>query len=164
MIRRPPRSTLSSSSAASDVYKRQVPVPLYCHVAQAIESAISWKLFTFGGRKGLLDYTNATFCMDTENMLWIKPPVNKEKAQGPCPREYCASLFDPKSARMLFFGGWANRWLGDLHALDISGIVGPSYAVTGVSPAMGPLSGGRAVVVQGINLSLIHISEPTRPY
>src|SRR5664280_3437088 len=26
MIRRPPRSTLSSSSAASDVYKRQVPV------------------------------------------------------------------------------------------------------------------------------------------
>eukprot|EP00658_Telonema_sp_P-2_P035495 TRINITY_DN25795_c0_g1_i2.p1 TRINITY_DN25795_c0_g1~~TRINITY_DN25795_c0_g1_i2.p1 ORF type:complete len:105 (-),score=21.17 TRINITY_DN25795_c0_g1_i2:225-539(-) len=28
MIRRPPRSTLSSSSAASDVYKRQ---PLYLH-------------------------------------------------------------------------------------------------------------------------------------
>eukprot|EP00658_Telonema_sp_P-2_P009063 TRINITY_DN13426_c0_g1_i2.p1 TRINITY_DN13426_c0_g1~~TRINITY_DN13426_c0_g1_i2.p1 ORF type:complete len:115 (+),score=31.33 TRINITY_DN13426_c0_g1_i2:146-490(+) len=27
MIRRPPRSTLSSSSAASDVYKRQVPEP-----------------------------------------------------------------------------------------------------------------------------------------
>src|SRR5674536_378231 len=27
MIRRPPRSTLSSSSAASDVYKRQVPGP-----------------------------------------------------------------------------------------------------------------------------------------
>src|SRR5664280_3900170 len=27
MIRRPPRSTLSSSSAASDVYKRQAPPP-----------------------------------------------------------------------------------------------------------------------------------------
>eukprot|EP00828_Plagiopyla_frontata_P034934 TRINITY_DN4558_c0_g1_i2.p1 TRINITY_DN4558_c0_g1~~TRINITY_DN4558_c0_g1_i2.p1 ORF type:complete len:504 (-),score=100.24 TRINITY_DN4558_c0_g1_i2:5-1516(-) len=27
MIRRPPRSTLSSSSAASDVYKRQIPLP-----------------------------------------------------------------------------------------------------------------------------------------
>src|SRR5664279_5958649 len=27
MIRRPPRSTLSSSSAASDVYKRQVQIP-----------------------------------------------------------------------------------------------------------------------------------------
>src|SRR5664279_3300953 len=35
MIRRPPRSTLSSSSAASDVYKRQflnsaIPTPTYC--------------------------------------------------------------------------------------------------------------------------------------
>ena len=29
MIRRPPRSTLSSSSAASDVYKRQVAVGVY---------------------------------------------------------------------------------------------------------------------------------------
>src|SRR5664279_5567039 len=29
MIRRPPRSTLSSSSAASDVYKRQVTALLY---------------------------------------------------------------------------------------------------------------------------------------
>src|SRR5674536_182955 len=29
MIRRPPRSTLSSSSAASDVYKRQVGVVLF---------------------------------------------------------------------------------------------------------------------------------------
>src|SRR5664279_6129763 len=28
MIRRPPRSTLSSSSAASDVYKRQVPTSI----------------------------------------------------------------------------------------------------------------------------------------
>ena len=27
MIRRPPRSTLDRSSAASDVYKRQVPIP-----------------------------------------------------------------------------------------------------------------------------------------
>eukprot|EP00656_Telonema_subtile_P000254 TRINITY_DN10131_c0_g1_i2.p1 TRINITY_DN10131_c0_g1~~TRINITY_DN10131_c0_g1_i2.p1 ORF type:complete len:240 (+),score=65.00 TRINITY_DN10131_c0_g1_i2:80-799(+) len=33
MIRRPPRSTLSSSSAASDVYKRQV---LYCGTATAL--------------------------------------------------------------------------------------------------------------------------------
>ena len=28
MIRRPPRSTLDRSSAASDVYKRQIPEPL----------------------------------------------------------------------------------------------------------------------------------------
>src|SRR5665648_1298573 len=44
MIRRPPRSTLSSSSAASDVYKRQVPTvnsiliagkPMKVHVSLA---------------------------------------------------------------------------------------------------------------------------------
>ena len=32
MIRRPPRSPLDRSSAASDVYKRQVPVPVLCSV------------------------------------------------------------------------------------------------------------------------------------
>eukprot|EP00658_Telonema_sp_P-2_P021186 TRINITY_DN18425_c0_g1_i4.p1 TRINITY_DN18425_c0_g1~~TRINITY_DN18425_c0_g1_i4.p1 ORF type:complete len:177 (-),score=40.10 TRINITY_DN18425_c0_g1_i4:219-749(-) len=48
MIRRPPRSTLSSSSAASDVYKRQVKECTYtgkeCHSAfkhRAIESSSS---------------------------------------------------------------------------------------------------------------------------
>src|SRR5664280_3445196 len=33
MIRRPPRSTLSSSSAASDVYKRQIYYCFGCHVS-----------------------------------------------------------------------------------------------------------------------------------
>src|SRR5674536_77298 len=35
MIRRPPRSTLSSSSAASDVYKRQVCLALACFTARS---------------------------------------------------------------------------------------------------------------------------------
>eukprot|EP00658_Telonema_sp_P-2_P028845 TRINITY_DN22022_c0_g1_i2.p1 TRINITY_DN22022_c0_g1~~TRINITY_DN22022_c0_g1_i2.p1 ORF type:complete len:135 (-),score=46.91 TRINITY_DN22022_c0_g1_i2:46-450(-) len=38
MIRRPPRSTLSSSSAASDVYKRQVAE--YIHILYAISSSL----------------------------------------------------------------------------------------------------------------------------
>src|SRR5664280_3261666 len=36
MIRRPPRSTLSSSSAASDVYKRQVMDNLSSHTRKAV--------------------------------------------------------------------------------------------------------------------------------
>eukprot|EP00656_Telonema_subtile_P054327 TRINITY_DN8096_c0_g1_i5.p1 TRINITY_DN8096_c0_g1~~TRINITY_DN8096_c0_g1_i5.p1 ORF type:complete len:127 (+),score=17.75 TRINITY_DN8096_c0_g1_i5:84-464(+) len=40
MIRRPPRSTLSSSSAASDVYKRQ----LQDHPAEIDQAATHWKL------------------------------------------------------------------------------------------------------------------------
>src|SRR5664279_15078 len=35
MIRRPPRSTLSSSSAASDVYKRQEEFPFHALIATA---------------------------------------------------------------------------------------------------------------------------------
>eukprot|EP00658_Telonema_sp_P-2_P033965 TRINITY_DN24838_c0_g1_i6.p1 TRINITY_DN24838_c0_g1~~TRINITY_DN24838_c0_g1_i6.p1 ORF type:complete len:102 (+),score=26.07 TRINITY_DN24838_c0_g1_i6:133-438(+) len=38
MIRRPPRSTLSSSSAASDVYKRQV----YLYTTNAMMKMIKW--------------------------------------------------------------------------------------------------------------------------
>ena len=36
MIRRPPRSTLSSSSAASDVYKRQPTICIHCNNQAAI--------------------------------------------------------------------------------------------------------------------------------
>eukprot|EP00658_Telonema_sp_P-2_P086014 TRINITY_DN994_c0_g1_i4.p2 TRINITY_DN994_c0_g1~~TRINITY_DN994_c0_g1_i4.p2 ORF type:complete len:103 (-),score=32.82 TRINITY_DN994_c0_g1_i4:147-455(-) len=52
MIRRPPRSTLSSSSAASDVYKRQeeeedvdyssTPIPLPAVEAQHLELILDW--------------------------------------------------------------------------------------------------------------------------
>eukprot|EP00656_Telonema_subtile_P030711 TRINITY_DN33696_c0_g2_i2.p2 TRINITY_DN33696_c0_g2~~TRINITY_DN33696_c0_g2_i2.p2 ORF type:complete len:101 (-),score=12.60 TRINITY_DN33696_c0_g2_i2:127-429(-) len=38
MIRRPPRSTLSSSSAASDVYKRQTPCRGYIHSTYLVAS------------------------------------------------------------------------------------------------------------------------------
>ena len=41
------------------------------------------------------------------------------------------------------------------------GIV-PPPAVTAVTPDVGPTSGGTVVTISG--LSLIHISEPTRPY
>ena len=41
MIRRPPRSTLSSSSASSDVYKRQVLEPLLLVIDTAFQDSVS---------------------------------------------------------------------------------------------------------------------------
>ena len=41
MIRRPPRSTLDRSSAASDVYKRQPPLDIEQSVVYPIEKAVS---------------------------------------------------------------------------------------------------------------------------
>ena len=49
MIRRPPRSTLDRSSAASDVYKRQVLV--YLIVILAVVAAM-WKIFEKAGKPG----------------------------------------------------------------------------------------------------------------
>src|SRR5678816_4235053 len=44
MIRRPPRSTLDRSSAASDVYKRQVPRNSWwnCHWIEATSGSVSY--------------------------------------------------------------------------------------------------------------------------
>ena len=64
MIRRPPRSTLSSSSAASDVYKRQV-----FNQTKKGEKAVNVSLFTVrhvfvefveGMESGTVSYTHLT--------------------------------------------------------------------------------------------------------
>jgi dynein heavy chain len=39
----------------------------------------------------------------------------------------------------------------DCVSLDVAQIVGPSYAVLALTPELGPLSGGRELIVQGIN-------------
>src|SRR5664279_5868893 len=55
MIRRPPRSTLSSSSAASDVYKRQLQV--FCRDVRAVHRE---SRFVFSGGGGGLAHCAAT--------------------------------------------------------------------------------------------------------
>ena len=58
MIRRPPRSTLSSSSAASDVYKRQALVALRYQrwlLLIALLIALAWRIRPFFAQFGLLD-------------------------------------------------------------------------------------------------------------
>ena len=45
MIRRPPRSTLDRSSAASDVYKRQVLVPNYNDPNDAVANGLIQTLY-----------------------------------------------------------------------------------------------------------------------
>lgn len=45
--------------------------------------------------------------------------------------------YDEKGSRLVVFGGWHNGWLNDLYALDVSKIVGPAYAITGIDPPLG---------------------------
>eukprot|EP00658_Telonema_sp_P-2_P084326 TRINITY_DN9333_c0_g1_i4.p1 TRINITY_DN9333_c0_g1~~TRINITY_DN9333_c0_g1_i4.p1 ORF type:complete len:187 (-),score=29.65 TRINITY_DN9333_c0_g1_i4:664-1224(-) len=61
MIRRPPRSTLSSSSAASDVYKRQVSTQ-----STGVFALPGWK--TSQHRMGLLDKIKSNLKERTDNL------------------------------------------------------------------------------------------------
>ena len=94
--------------------------------------------------------------MDTNVNLWGEPKV--ECAEGvkaidtlPKGRECAAHCFDQLSGHIFFFGGWNTCRLSSVLSLDRTGIVGPPYACTGLEPTLGPLSGGRPLIVKGLN-------------
>ena len=60
-----------------------------------------------------------------------------EDEERPKPREYSAMTYDANNRRLVVFGGWYNGWLNDLYTLDVSKIVGPSYAITAIDPPLG---------------------------
>ncbi len=80
--------------------------------------------------------------------VWSTPPV--EGGPAPCGREDAAWVYDPRSCSLLIFGGWANRWLGDTLKLNVSPIIGPPYACTGISPEVGPVFGETTLTVHGL--------------
>ena len=86
--------------------------------------------------------------IDIANQIWSTPPIDHGVA--PEGREDCAWAFDIKSCSLLIFGGWANRWLGDLIKLNVSPIIGPPYACTGIEPESGPVFGSTEIVLKGL--------------
>lgn len=58
--------------------------------------------------------------------------------------------YDHKDSRLLIFGGWNNGWLSDFYALNVSKVVGPSYAITHIEPPLGQLSGNVPVTIKGV--------------
>ena len=68
-------------------------------------------------------------------MKWMD--INPEDEVRPLAREYAAMSYDENNRRLVVFGGWAHGWLNDLYVLDVSKIVGPSYAITGIDPPLG---------------------------
>ena len=61
--------------------------------------------------------------------------------------------YDQKESRILVFGGWNNGWFNDLHSLNVSKIVGPSYAITDIIPNLGQLSGNVNVTIKGVGFT-----------
>jgi dynein heavy chain len=65
------------------------------------------------------------------------------------------------AARLILYGGWSDEWLCDLYSLDVSGIVGPPYAVQMLEPANGPITGNTFVTIRGLNFDLSQSTDHT---
>jgi dynein heavy chain len=85
-------------------------------------------------------------CMQQEANKLIVPPTDPFAPGG---RDQTAMFFDEGSNRLVVFGGWSNRWLDDMWAINISSITGPPYAISGLEPSMGPVSGNRTLRIKG---------------
>ena len=125
-----------------------LPYELSNNVCDGIESVPFHKVFSFGGKKGMMQYLNTVEVMDCGSQIWSTPPIDRGVA--PEGREDCAWAFDVKSCCLLIFGGWANRWLGDLVRLNVSPIIGPPYACTGIEPESGPVFGSTEITLKGL--------------
>ena len=98
MIRRPPRSTLSSSSAASDVYKRQLPALKRSRCPRAVGSSIPQGC----DHSGYPMSTPRTFWPDSKSLMPFAPiapadaitPIAARSAHSttPYPMGECSNL------------------------------------------------------------------------
>jgi dynein heavy chain, axonemal len=121
----------------------------------SIESVPYHKMFSFGGKKGAMDYMNTVEVLDAGTELWSTPalithPVPEHVTAPPSPREDCAWVYDNKRSAIVLFGGWSNRWLGDMWRLNAAAIVGPPYACVGVQPVSGPVFGATEMEIKGL--------------
>lgn len=62
-------------------------------------------------------------------------------------------VYDPRLSRLILFGGWANRWFGDLYVCKVGEVVGPPYSIDSISPGFGPITGGTRCTITGIGFS-----------
>ena len=89
--------------------------------------------------------------LDCGTLVWQSPTIVGTPFT---PREDTAMAYDSKTCRLVFFGGWSNRWPGDTWVLNVSTIIGPPYACMGVSPDIGPVAGDTTLNISGIRLFL----------
>ncbi|KAI8464229.1 MAG: flagellar alpha dynein [Monoraphidium minutum] len=120
-----------------------------CAVVADVESVPYHKVFSFGGKRGMMSYVNGVDVLDCGSRVWSAPPL-EGGCTAPVGREDTAWAYDSRTSSLLVFGGWANCWLGDLLKLNASQIIGPPYACTGATPESGPVFGGAEVTITGL--------------
>lgn len=125
-----------------------------------------WKIFLFGGNSGDLELSRpqGQFCNDLQvlecvnkeddektSLTWYRPQVNGE---SPCPRSDTQMFYSYDTGKLFLFGGWSNRWLGDVQCCYIKDVVGPPYNVFSIespewSSAIGPVTGDSLMSLKG---------------
>ena len=93
------------------------------------------------------DYSNELLLLDTGRMRW-----SKLEGEGQAPRARADScvVYDQEQKRLVFFGGFANRWFNDVNVMNVASVIGPPYAITGIEPNIGPVTGGTTLTITGL--------------
>ncbi len=126
----------------------------------------NWKIFVFGGNSGDLDNTRpqGLHCNDIqvlesckESAKWDCPSVNGNK---PSPRSDTEMFYNSALGKLFLFGGWSNRWHGEVYSCDVSTVVGPPFNIFKVfsenwNKPIGPVTGGSKMILQGKGFSSI---------
>lgn len=114
-----------------------------------------WKVFIFGGNSGDLNeggnpqgqYLNDMVVLETGTHTWTRPTT---VGNVPSERGETQIVYDPRLSRIIVFGGWANRWFGDICMCKVGDVVGPPYSITDISPSMGPVTGNTKCTINGV--------------
>lgn len=137
-------------------------IPKWNLAAILAQSIPSYKYFIFGGSVGSFEengnrtsskMVDDVFYLDIDSLEWrnvnLEPEDDTKKILKPKARENPAIFYDQQDSRIIIFGGWANNWLEDMWALNVSTITGPPYAIFSVKPKLGPLTGKTKVQIFG---------------
>jgi dynein heavy chain, axonemal len=137
--------------------------PRWNHASISVAAVPSWLVFVFGGiggdaedkdvKKGSGAYLDDVAMLTTNKRSWTKFEPSSTSSKPPKARADASMLYEPSSKRLIVFGGWSNRWLGDAYAAEAADIVGPPYAVLSVGPAIGPVTGGTRITVKGMGFT-----------
>ena len=138
-------------------------IPRWNFSAVMVEAIPSWKYFVFGGEQGDFPeggprrfgtFVNSSCVLDIDSLSWMNIKTEDiDTPEGPflpTEREFSSMVYDTVNYRLIVFGGWANEWLEDVYALNVSSIVGPPYAITEILPNLGQLTGGTNITVKGV--------------
>lgn len=133
-------------------------IPKWNMAGIIVPSIPSWKYFIFGGHVGIFEeggnrtsskLVDESYVLDVATKKWYPIVLEEDKPLKPKCRENTGTVYDEGGARLVMFGGWSNAWLDDMYTLNVSSVVGPSYAIDKLSPALGPLTGKQRVTITG---------------